>query len=59
LAAVFAGSGLLKAFVFGVEARSASILAASGVALLLLAVIATVPPALRAMRVDIRRGTAG
>jgi len=45
LAAGWASSGLLNAFVFG--------------ALLVLAVIATLPPALRAMRVDLRRSVAG
>jgi hypothetical protein len=59
LAAVWSASGLLDAFVFGVQARSPLVLASAGAALLLLAVIATLPPALRAMRVDIRRGIAG
>jgi len=56
LAAVWWASGLLATFVFGLEARSASVLGGAGGALLILAVIATLPPALRAMRVDIRRG---
>ena len=55
LAAVWSASGLLNAFVFGVQARSPSVLAGAGGALLLLAAVATLPPALRAMRVDIRR----
>ena len=59
LAAVWSASGLLTAFVFGVEARSPLVLAGAGTALLLLAVIATLPPALRAMRVDICRGVSG
>jgi len=59
LAAVWSASGLLTAFVFGVQARSPWVLASAGSALLLLAVIATLPPALRAMRVDIRRGVSG
>jgi predicted permease len=59
LAAVWAAGGLLQAFVFGVQARSPVVLAGAGIALLLLAVIATLPPALRAMRVDIRRGISG
>jgi ABC-type lipoprotein release transport system permease subunit len=42
-----------------VQARSPAVLAGAGGALLLLAVIATLPPALRAMRVDIRRGVSG
>jgi ABC-type antimicrobial peptide transport system permease subunit len=56
LAVVWSASGLLNAFVFGVQARSPAVLAGAGGVLLLLAVIATLPPALRAMRVDIRRG---
>jgi putative ABC transport system permease protein len=59
LAAVWWASGLLATFVFGVEARSAVVLGGAGVALLFLAVVATLPPALRAMRVDIRRGISG
>jgi putative ABC transport system permease protein len=59
LAAVWASSGLLNAFVFGVQARSPLVLAGAGGALLALAVIATLPPALRAMRVDVRRSVAG
>src|SRR5688500_10877346 len=59
LAGVWLSSGLLATFVFGVEARSAVVLAGAGGALLLLAVIATLPPVLRAMRVDIRRGISG
>jgi putative ABC transport system permease protein len=59
LAAVWSWSGLLTAFVFGVQARSPLVLGGAGVALLALAVIATLPPALRAARVDIRRGILG
>jgi len=59
LAAVWSASGLLDAFIFGVQARSPVVLAGAGGALVLLAVIATLPPALRAMRVDIRRGVSG
>jgi putative ABC transport system permease protein len=59
LAAVWSASGLLNGFVFGVQARSPFVLASAGGALLLLAVLATLPPALRAMRVDIRRGVSG
>jgi len=59
LAAVWWASGLLDAFVFGVRARSMSVLASAGGGLLLLAVLATLPPAIRAMRVDIRRGISG
>ena len=56
LAAVWSASSLLTAFVFGVDGRSVVVLASAGGALLLLAIIAALPPALRAMRVDIRRG---
>jgi predicted permease len=59
LAAVWSASGLLGAFVFGIQARSPAVLAGAGVALLALAAAATLPPALRAMRVDIRRGIVG
>ena len=59
LVGVWSASGLLSAFVFGVQARSPLVLASAGAALLLLAVIATLPPAVRAMRVDIRRGISG
>jgi putative ABC transport system permease protein len=59
LATVWSASGLLAAFVFGVEARSVVVLGAAGGVLLILAVLATLPPALRAMRVDIRRGISG
>lgn len=53
LAVVWWASGLLATFVFGVEARSPALLAGAGGVLLFLAVIASLPPALRAMRVDI------
>jgi len=59
LAVVWSASGLLNAFVFGVQARSPVVLASAGAALLLLAAIATLPPARRASRVDIRRGISG
>ncbi|HKG90594.1 MAG TPA: ADOP family duplicated permease [Gemmatimonadaceae bacterium] len=59
LAAVWSASSLLETFVFGVQARSPLVLAGAGGALLVLAVIATLSPAVRAMRVDIRRGIAG
>jgi putative ABC transport system permease protein len=59
LAAVWAGGGLLDAFAFGVRARSPGVLASAGGALFVLAFIATISPAVRAMRVDIRRGIAG
>jgi putative ABC transport system permease protein len=56
LAIVWAASGVLATFVFGIQARSIVVLVGAGAALIILAVIATLPPALRAMRVDIRRG---
>ena len=59
LVGVWSASGLLTAFVFGIQARSPFVLASAGGVLLLLALIATLPPALRAMRVDIRRGISG
>ena len=59
LTAVWLGSGLLKTFVFGVQVGSPAILGSAGVALLGIALLATLAPALRAMRVDIRRGLAG
>jgi putative ABC transport system permease protein len=59
LAAVWLASGLLDAFVFGVQVGSPVVLGGAGLALLCVALIATLPPALRAMRVDIRRGIAG
>ena len=59
LVAVWSASGLLNAFVFGVEAKSPFVLVSAGATLLVLAVLATLPPALRAMRVDIRRGISG
>src|SRR5215208_5342709 len=59
LAAVWSASSLLETFVFGVQARSPLVLAGAGGALLVLAVIATLSPVVRAMRVDIRRGIAG
>ena len=55
IAAVWSSSGLLNAFVFGVQARSPTVLAGAGGAVLLLAAVATLPPAVRAMRIDIRR----
>jgi len=59
LAAVWWASGLLDAFVFGVQARSPTVLAVSGGMLIVLAVLATLPAAIRAMRVDVRRGISG
>jgi predicted permease len=59
LAAVWWASGLLDAFVFGVRVDSPAVIGSAGLALLLVALLATLPPAARAMRVDIRRGIAG
>jgi predicted permease len=59
LAVVWVARGLLEAFVFGVRVESPVVLGSAGAALLLVALIATLPPAVRAMRVDIRRGIAG
>jgi putative ABC transport system permease protein len=58
LVTVWAASGLLDAFLFGTRARSPAVLAGVGAALLLVAVVATLPSAARAMRVDVRRGIA-
>ena len=57
LAAMWLANGALKSFVFGVQPGSAAVLATSGVALLVLSVLASLPCAIRAMRVDVRRGT--
>jgi putative ABC transport system permease protein len=56
LVAMWLGSGALKTFVFGVQPASAAVLATSGAVLLGLSVLAALPCALRAMRVDIHRG---
>ncbi len=56
LGAMWLLSGALKSFVFGVQPASLPVLATSGVVLLVLAVIASLPCAIRAMRVDVRRG---
>lgn len=59
LAAVWFGSGVLTTFVFGIDSHSPIAFAVAGGALLTLAAVATAPVALRAMRVDIRRGITG
>ena len=51
--------GLMKTFLFGVNARSAGLFAGVGLGVLVLAWLATMPSAVRAMRVDIRRGIGG
>lgn len=48
--------GTLKRFVFGVEPRSVLVLSTVSLGMLLVAVGATLPSMMRAMRVDIRRG---
>jgi putative ABC transport system permease protein len=47
--------GILKRFVFGVDPRSAVVLSAVGLGMVLIGVAAALPSALRAMRVDLRR----
>jgi ABC-type antimicrobial peptide transport system permease subunit len=47
--------GTLKRFVFGVEPRSVAVLASVSVGMMLIAIAATMPSMLRAMRVDVRR----
>lgn len=56
LAVMWMLSGALRSFVFGVQPTSAVVLATSGVLLLVLSIVAALPSALRAMRVDLRRG---
>jgi predicted permease len=56
LAAIRLASGALKSFVFGIQPASVAVLTASGLILLALSVIATLPCAIRAMRVDLGRG---
>lgn len=57
LSLVWFSKSLLTPLVFAVDPRSASAFAASGVAMLVLALSAAVPPALRAMRIDLRSVT--
>lgn len=59
LAGVWAGAGVLTTFVFGVASRSLAIYGSAAAILLALAAIASMPAAVRAMRVDMRRGIAG
>jgi predicted permease len=56
LAAMWLASGALESFVFGIRPASVAVLAVAGVMLLALSVLASLPCAIRAMRVDIRRG---
>ena len=55
--AAWLAAGALRAFLFGVEPTSASILTAASSFLLVLTVAASIPCAVRAMRVDARTGT--
>lgn len=55
LIAVILLGGLLRRFVFGVDPRSAVVLAAVGFGMLAIAIVAALPSAVRAMRVDLRR----
>jgi putative ABC transport system permease protein len=59
LAGVWAAGGVLTSFVFGVATRSPTVYASAAVILLALAAVAALPAALRAMRVDMRRGVFG
>ena len=59
LAGIWAAGGILGTFVFRVASRSPAIYACAAGTLLLLGVVAAAPAALRAMRVDIRRGITG
>ncbi len=56
--AVWLMSAIIKPFVFGIDPRSVAVAAGVGVGVLLLSTVATIPPALRAMHVDIVRGIA-
>jgi putative ABC transport system permease protein len=56
LAVAWLLSGALQAFVFGVQPTSVPVLVASGAMLFAFSVVATLPCAIRAMRVDVRRG---
>jgi putative ABC transport system permease protein len=53
LAIAWAAAGLLRPFVVGLEPRSLPILGAAAAATLGLTLLATLPPALRAMRLDV------
>jgi hypothetical protein len=50
---------VLTTFVFGVASRSVAIYGSAAAILLALAAAASMPAAVRAMRVDMRRGIAG
>lgn len=59
LAGAWAGATLLRSFVFGIEPRSAPVLAAVSAGVLILAVLAALPSVRRAMRLDPRVTTMG
>lgn len=59
LAGVWAAAGVLSTFVFGVASRSVVVYGTAGGILLTLAAVASMPAAIRAMRVDMRRGITG
>ncbi|HEX9565572.1 MAG TPA: ABC transporter permease [Gemmatimonadaceae bacterium] len=48
--------GVLDRFVFGIEPRSITLLSAVGGLMLAIAAVATITPAVRAMRVEVRQG---
>jgi putative ABC transport system permease protein len=55
LAIAWASAGVMRPFVVGLEPRSLPILIAVASAILCLTLVATLPPALRAMRLDVGR----
>jgi putative ABC transport system permease protein len=57
LLAAWLFSGTLRTFLFGIAPTSISVFSASGALLLGLSIVATIPCALRAMRIDVRAGT--
>jgi ABC-type antimicrobial peptide transport system permease subunit len=59
LLAVWATSGFLRAFLLGLGSRSILAPGAAAVLLLLLSLVAALPAACRAMKVDVRQGVAG
>lgn len=59
LAGFWAAAGVLTSFVFGVAGRSPTVYASAAGILLVLGATAALPAALRAMRVDMRRGLTG
>ena len=57
VAAVWFLQGLLQPLVFGIEPRSPQLLVLVSLVVIGLATIAAIAPAVRAMRVDVRRST--